>query len=48
MTACGDLHPVDHHGEQIVLTCSIDPGHTGPHQCYYADQLHEWANPRPL
>ena len=42
MTACGDLHPVDHQGQPVILACTIDHGHTGAHQAYYADRLHRW------
>ena len=44
MTACGDLHQVDHHGERALLACSINHGHDGTHQCYYRDRLHEWEH----
>jgi len=42
VTACGDRHQVELHGERVLLACSINHGHTGAHQCYHADRLHQW------
>lgn len=29
-------------GQPVILACTIEHGHTGAHQAYYADRLHRW------
>ena len=33
---------ITHQGQPVILACTIDHGHTGAHQAYYADRLHHW------
>ena len=41
-SSCGDRHPITHQGQPVILACSVEHGHTGQHQAYHADRLHQW------